>query len=144
MGPSDGSVQTTNARKRIEPRVESKNFADMMLLHYRYMNGISRGQSPVFQHNLLGAFHCIAGDRQDLVYNRKHGIKGGLDCLAAVDGDIAVQDFLQGFRIGYQALARTDEFFQPPLSIYFVLMRRADQIHGNIGIDQDHDGGPPV
>jgi len=52
---------------------------------------------PVFlrRHNLLGPLNHGAVNWQDLVNDAQENIKSRLDGVAAVDGDIALQDFLQ-------------------------------------------------
>ena len=62
--------------------------------------------------------------------------------FAAVDGGVTVQDFLQNFGVGYQALALADQLFQQSLGIALVGMGRSDQVHRNIRVDQNHGRGP--
>jgi len=55
-----------------------------------------------------------------------------LDGIAAVDGDIPVQDLLQDLGIRNQALSVADKIFEQSLRVGLVRVRRADQIHWDI------------
>jgi len=82
-------------------------------------------------------------DGQDLVNDAEQGVEGWLDGVTAVDGDVAVQDLLQHFGVGHQALAVADQFFEQSLRVAFVGMGRADEVHRDIRVDQNH-GFTPV
>ncbi len=98
----------------------------------------SRAESVlVFQHDLLGPLHRPAIDWQHLIRDAQQRIKRWLNRVAALDGNIAMKNFLQHLGVGHQALAVADEFLQQPLGIDFVRMRRAHQVHGDVGIYQN-------
>ena len=55
---------------------------------------------------------------------------------------VAVQYLLQDFGVGHQTLWAAYQFLQQPLSVSLVPVRRAHQIHRDIGIDENHERGP--
>lgn len=108
-----------------------------MLAHDREMDRIARGNMPMPHDNLLCAFDGHKINRQHLIANPEDGVKCRLDGIAAVDGDITVQDFLEDLGIGNQALAVADQIFKESLRVGLVRMRCTHQIHRNVGIDED-------
>ena len=109
-----------------------------MLLHYGQVNRIASGQTPVAKDNLLGTLYHRPVNRQHFIHSPEQRIKGKLDVLMAIDRRVAVQNFLQDFGIGNQALALAQAPFQQPLRIGLVEMGPANQIHGDVGIDENH------
>ena len=87
-------------------------------------------------YNLFGALGCGPIDREHLIGYAEQGVERGLDRIPAVDGRITVQDFLQNFGISNQALAVGDQVFQQSLSIGFVRMGRANDVHRDIRINE--------
>jgi hypothetical protein len=63
-----------------------------------------------------------------------HMAKRRLDGVAAIDGDVAMQDLLQHLSIGDEALPLADQPFEQSLCVALVRVRRTDQIHGDIRI----------
>ena len=61
------------------------------------------------EHNLLGSFYYDPVNGQDLINDAQQNIEGRLDGVAAIDGNIAVQDFLEHLSIGDQPLAVSDQ-----------------------------------
>ena len=55
---------------------------------------------------------------------------------------VAVEYLLQDFGVGHQTLSPAYQFLQESLSIRLVRVRRAHQIHRDIGIDENHERGP--
>ena len=98
----------------------------------------SRAESPWYSSTI-----CLARstapriDRQHLIRDAQQSIKRWLNRVAAVDRNIAMKNFLQHLGVGHQALAVADEFLQQALGIDLVRMRRAHQVHGDVGINQN-------
>lgn len=103
-----------------------------MLLHDRQMHRITSGYVPVPHDNLFRAFRRGAINRQHLIGDAKQSVKGGLDGIAAVDGDVPVQDLLQDLGICNQALSVANKMFEQSLRVGLVRVRSADQIHWDI------------
>ncbi len=59
-----------------------------MLFHDGQMEGVTRRQPPVTQDNLLGTLCGRPIDVQNLIHDAQQGVKGRLDSVPAVDGDI--------------------------------------------------------
>ena len=81
-----------------------------MLFHHREMHRIAHGEMLVAKYNLFGALDNRPVHRKDFVDCIQKRVEGWLDVVAAIDGDIAMQDFLQHFGVGDQALALADNF----------------------------------
>ncbi len=115
-----------------------------MLFHNCNMDRVTRRQPLVSEDNRFRAFHRTDIDRQHLVDDPAQSIECQLNGIAPVDRNIAVQDFLKHFSICNQALALTDQLFKPTLSVDFVRMGCSDQIHRNVGVDQNQGCGPEM
>ena len=131
-----------DAGKSVEARVETEDLLDAVLLHDCQMYRVASGEFLIFQDDLLGPLDPPGIDRQHLIHDTQERIKRRLDGTAAMDGNIAMKNFLQDLGVGHQALAVADEFLQQALGIDFVGMRRAHQVHGDVGINQNQEGVP--
>jgi len=109
-----------------------------MMFHDGEMDGVASGKLPVPKDNLLGTLGNAPINRQHLIDNTEERIKRWLDSIAAVDCNVAMQDLLKHFGVRNQALAVTDQLLEPSLRVALVRMSGADQIHRNIGVDQNH------
>jgi len=78
-------------------------------------------------------------DGQYFIDHAKQRIKRWLNGVAAVDGNIAMQYFLEHFCVGDQALAVAQQLLHPSLRVDLMRMGSAYQVHRNVGIDQDHE-----
>jgi len=103
------------------------------------MHGVAGRESPVTKDDPLGTLENCVVDGQYLIDDTKQRIKCWLNGVAAVEGNVAMQDFLEYLGIGDQALALAEQFFHPALRVDLMRMRPAYEVHRNIGIDQDHD-----
>jgi hypothetical protein len=81
-----------------------------MVFHNGDMHRISRRQLPIPQDNLFRTLCDGPINRQHLIHDADQSVERGLDCVAAVDGDVTVQDFLENLRVRNQALALADAF----------------------------------
>jgi len=79
---------------------------------------------------------CI--NRQHLVGNSEQSVECRLNCFPTIYRDIAVQDFLEHFSVGNKTMTVANQFLEQPLCVGFVRMWCADQIHGDVRIDQNH------
>ena len=69
------------------------------------MYGIACGEAPVTKDDPLGTLKDGVVDREYLIDDAKQRIECWLDSVAAVDGNIAMQYFLEHFCVGNQTLA---------------------------------------
>ena len=110
-----------------------------MLQHYGDMHCVTRREFPIPQDNLLRAFHNCLINGQQLIDGSKQCVENRLDCIAAVNGHVAMQNFLEHLGIRDQSLSVCDQPLQQSLRICLVHVRRADKVHWNIGIDENHE-----
>jgi hypothetical protein len=83
---------------------------------------ISRRQMPIPQYNLFRTLCIGLTNRNYLIDDSEQSVERGLDCIAAIDGDVPMQDLLKYLGIGNQALALADQLFQQLLRVAFVRM----------------------
>src|SRR5207245_6776781 len=73
------------------------------------------------------------------VHHGAAAVEGRLAGIAAADGNVAVEDLLECLDIGDKSLPLAHQPFQDPPCVVLVRVVGPDQVHRNIGIDQDHD-----
>ena len=112
-----------------------------MPFHDRQMKRVSRRQTRIPQDDSLRPFKIGQLDRKDFVGDSENRVEGGLDRVAPADGDIPVENLLEHFRVRDEPLFQGNEFLQKLLGVPFVRMRRPDQIHRDVRIEEDHCGG---
>jgi len=135
-------AQSGNARETVEASIEAQDALDALLLHDGDVQRVSSRQTAMTHHDVLGSLGGGAVDRQHLVDDVQERIECRLNRIAPIDRDIAVQDLLQNFCVRYEALTAADEFFERALRVDLMRMRRANQVHRHIGIDEDHSRRP--
>lgn len=113
-----------------------------MLLHDRQMQGVSGGEPRIAKDDFLGALRGRTFDGINHIGYSEKRVEGRLNGVPAIYGNVAVQNFLKHFRVRDQALTIADKTLQKSLRIRLVWMGRTDQVHRNVGIDQNHSGGP--
>ncbi len=113
-----------------------------MTFHDGKVNGVTGRDPPMAEDNFFRAFDDGPIDSQHLIDDAKERVKCGLDGVAAVDRNVAVQDLLKRFGIRNQALPLADQLLEPSLRVAFARMRRAHEIHRDVGVDQDHGCAP--
>lgn len=106
------------------------------------MHRVAGRKLSISQNNLLRTLHHDAVHRQHLIDDTEQSVESWLNCVAAIDCNISVQDFLQDLGIGNQTLTVGDQLLEQTLRVRFVRMRCANQIHRDIGVDQNHGRGP--
>ena len=67
---------------------------------------------PVPQNDLFRSLCIGPFNRQNLIDDAKQSVERRLDCIAAIDRHVTMQDFLKYFGIRHQALTFADQFFQ--------------------------------
>ena len=106
------------------------------------MDCIASRQASILQNNLFCTLDCFVIYCQNLIDDAQQRIEGWLDCIPAIDRDVAVKYFLQHFRIRRQSLAISDEFFQHSLGLDFMRMRCADKVHRDVRVNENHERVP--
>ena len=95
----------------------------------------SRRTGQGAEHDVFGALDIGTRHRQHLVHDPEQRVERRLNALASVDGDIAMQDFLQDLGARHETFLSDDRRFQHPLRVCLV---RMGEVHGNVGVDEDH------
>jgi hypothetical protein len=90
------------------------------------MYRVTGRQLSISQNNLLRTLHHRAINRQHLIYDTEQSVESWLNCVATIDCDIPVQDFLQDLGIGNKTLTIGDQLLEQTLCVSFVRMRCAD------------------
>ena len=134
----EGLGETRDAGKAVETGIKTQNSFYSVPLHDGEVHAIARGKLTIRQDNLLGAVYNCLVNRQHFVDKGEQRVESRLYGLTPVDADIAMQDLLQGFGISDKALTICYQFFQQPLCIRLVRVRRAHEIHRNIRINENH------
>ena len=102
------------------------------MFHDSEVHRISRRKMPIPQYNLFRTLCIGLTNRKYLIDDSEQSVERGLDCIAAIDGDVPVQDLLKYLGIGNQALALADQLFQQLLRVAFVRMSWPDEVHRDI------------
>jgi hypothetical protein len=76
------------------------------------MHGVASRQLSIPQNNLLCTLHHGFVNRRHLIYYTEQCVKSRLNCVAAIDGDLPVQDFPQNLGIGNKTLTVGDQFLK--------------------------------
>jgi hypothetical protein len=127
-----GSADARDSGESVEAAIKTENTLDAVDLHGGKVNSIARGQLLVTQNDCASALDGGTVDWKDFIDDAKQSVKGRLDCIGAVDGNVTVKDLLQDFGIGDEALAIADQILQTSPGIGFVRMGSADQIHRDV------------
>jgi hypothetical protein len=131
--------QPRNPGEAVESCVKAQDSVDAVLLHHGQVYGIARGESRVTKDNFLGSLEDCVVDGQYLIDHAEQGIEGWLNGVVAVDGYIAMQYFLEHFRVGDPALALAQQLLHAPLRVDLMGMGCSNKVHRNVGINQDHE-----
>jgi hypothetical protein len=118
--------------------VERHYLLDLEPPHDRHVQRAPRRNTGRAKQNALGRLHVLHLDRMDYVDHAGECVEGGLDGFASVDGGVAVQDLLEHLGVRYQPPFVTDRALQQTLRVALVGMGSSDQVHGDVGVDQDH------
>src|SRR6267143_45959 len=137
-----GSRQARDSRESIKPRIKAQDSLDSMVFHDGQMHSITRRHFLMPHDNFLCALGCGQINGQHLVGNTEQGVERRLDGVPTIDSDVAVQYLLQDLGIRNQALSIANQLFEQSLRVGLVRMRRANEIHRNVRIDQNHGWVP--
>ena len=85
--------------------------------------------------------HVRPLDRIHDVDDGQECIERGVDVLGTPNGRVPMQDLLEDLGIGAERFAGGDGVFECPTSGLLVRMGRPDQVHRDVGVDEDHVAG---
>ncbi len=97
-----------------------------MVFHDGEMHCITRRDLPITQDDLFRTLCDGPINGQHLVDDAEQRVKSWLDCVAAVDSNIAVQDLLENLGVRNQALAFANHLFEQAPRVALVGMRSAN------------------
>jgi hypothetical protein len=78
---------------------------------------------------------------EDLVGDSQERVEGGLDRVTPPDGDVTVEDLLEGLDVGNEAFSFGEASFQYLLRVPLVGVGRPHQVHRDVRIEKNHRGG---
>lgn len=78
-------------------------------------------------------------DCEDIVDDVQQELERGADCFPLADGDVSMKDLLQDFGVGHKALSRCNQALQEKLGLALVRMRRPEDVHRDVGVDEGQD-----
>jgi len=122
----------------IEPGVKRQDSADALMLHHRQVNGVPGGESGMAQEHGPSAIDGFEIDREHFVHHTKERVESRLDGVSPFDRRVPVQDFLQNLGIRNQTLLIGDAALENLLSVALVRVRRTHEVHGDVGVNEDH------
>jgi hypothetical protein len=131
-----------DAGKTVETRVEAHDHRDSSPLHDGQVQRIPGGEPRVAEHDALGAVGIGELDGEDLVGDAQERIEGGLDRVAPVDGDIAVEDLLEHLGARDEGLLPSQGALEHLLRIPFVGVLGAHQVHRDVRVEKNHRAEP--
>lgn len=85
-----------------------------------------------------GAVDSFKIDREHFVHEAQKCIEGRLDGVAPIDRGVPVQNFLQDLGIRHQTFLIGDATLEKLLSLALVRVHTTHEIHGNVGVYEDH------
>lgn len=80
-------------------------------------------------------------DRQHLIHDAVKDIESRLDGFATSDGSVAMKNLLVHLGTGHQSDLTGDLPFEGTLRVHPHPVVRSDQVHRDIGVDEDHGTG---
>ncbi len=82
------------------------------MLHDGEMHGVACRHLRVSQDNFFGAICDSEVYGKHLINNAENRFVCGLDCVTPIDGDVPMENLLEDFSIGHEALTLADQSFQ--------------------------------
>jgi hypothetical protein len=126
----------------VKVTIEAHDLGDSMKLHYCDVNCIAGSQVGMREHDLPCTLHCQEVHWEYFVDDPKKHLEAWLDRFSPTDGPISMQDLLKDLGICHEAASLADETLQQSSGIDLVWMLAADEVHGYVRVDQDHEFPP--
>ena len=86
-----GGADPLEAAEHVEPVVEAQHAPDRTALHHSDVERVARGQRRMGREHVLGAVDIAELNRKDLVDDGAQRVECGLDGIATLDRNVAVQ-----------------------------------------------------
>src|ERR1041385_7000841 len=123
----------------VETLVEAQDFFDLRALHDGEVHGVTCGQGRASLKQVLRRKDVVLLDGKNVVDDVAQRNERRLDGLASIDENVAVQDLLEDLAAGHQAPSSADQPLKNALRGDLVGMVRAEKVHGDVGVDEDHE-----
>lgn len=130
--------QAFDSREIVESSVEAHDAVNAMSFHDCEVKRVARGQPTASQDDRFRPVDSTGVDGKHFVDDSQQRVEGGLDRIAPIDGDVAVKDLLQHLGVGHESCPLGDVSLEQPLRVSLVRMRSSDEVHRNVGVDEDH------
>lgn len=108
-----------------------------MPFHDGYMHTIPGRQGCPVLHDLPSPQNVRFLDGENVIRDGQYQLERWSDCVSFVYCDIPVNDFLKHLSIRNEPASGRDESLQQQLSLSLARVRRADEVHRNVGVDKD-------
>lgn len=131
------SEDPLDPRPTIKVTVKAEYRPDLMAFHNSDVHAITGGQQSPILNNLPSPQDVCFLDREDIIHNLQQDLKRGINRVSFAYGSIPMHDLLKHFGVGHEALSRRDQALQEHLRLTLVRVRRADEVHRDIGIHKD-------
>jgi hypothetical protein len=110
-------------------------------LHDRQVEGVAGGQSLRLQQDVARSLNIQKIDCENLVNDLEKDVERWLDRLAPSNRVVAMQDLLEHLGVRHQTFLSRDRTFQQLLCFGLVRVGGPDEIHRDVGVDENHAGG---
>lgn len=122
--------------------IEAQDFLDAVISHDCKMDGVSRRQVGMTNHDFPCNLDSVDINGQYLVNDFEQDLKTRLNCIATIDRDVAVENLLQDLRIGHEPPSLGDSPFEQSPGVHLMRVLASDQVHRDIRVNQDHSPSP--
>jgi hypothetical protein len=112
----------------VEIGVKAEDRLNAVVFHDGDVERVPSGKRGPILRDLSGAQHIGFFDCEDVVDDIQKRLKCALDGISLVDGDVAVEDFLEHFRAGDQLLLRGNQTLDQDLRLPSVGMWCSNQV----------------
>lgn len=109
------------------------------MLHYRDVNSVTQGKSTIPKYDLFRAVNHRLVDWKYLINDAKQYVEGWLDAVASIYSNVSMQDLLEYFGVRNEALAIRCQLIQQSLSGSFATVGRSHEVHGDVGVNENHE-----
>ncbi len=141
--PHPGSLpESLKAGNTVEGGIETEDAAHAVPLHDRRMKGIARRKGRMASEDLPRILDVGKFDREHLFRQRSENVPRIPDRFQPPYGRVAVEDLLEHLGIGHESLTGSDQVFELSLGGELEGMGRPDQVHRDVGVEEDHEAGP--
>ena len=127
----------------IKAAIKRCDLRDAVALHDCDMERVPRVDGALPVYNLVGTPDITSLDWINLIDQNIQVRKPMSDCYLSIDRSITVQNLLINLSTRHEPFASQDELITEPLRPHTKLRIASDDIHRDVGIDENHRPGLP-